>query len=71
MLSIDFSDEFCSGDVCGRVKGRLNSSVRSGASTLDSPKFTLDTISHSYRLPFASYPAACILRNNSSALKPS
>ena len=39
------------------------------ASTLDAPQFTLDTISHGYRIPFASYPAPCFLTNNLSALR--
>ena len=38
------------------------------ASTLDAPQFTLDTISHGYRIPFASYSAPCFLSNNLSAL---
>ena len=38
-------------------------------STLDAPQFTLHTISHGYRIPFASYPAPCFLSNNLSALK--
>ena len=69
MLSIGFSEEFCAGNVCAGVKGRLKSSVSFWASTLDAPQFTLDTISHGYRIPFASYPAPCFLSNNLSALR--
>ena len=68
MLSIGISEEFCAGNVCAGVKGRLKSSVSFWASTLDAPQFTLDTISHGYRIPFASYPAPCFLSNNLSAL---
>ena len=69
MLSIGFSEEFCAGNVCAGVKGRLKSSVSFWASTLDAPQFTLDTILHGYRIPFASYPAPCFLSNNLSALR--
>ena len=69
MLSIGFSEEFCAGNACTGVKGRLKSSVSFWASTLDAPQFTLDTISHDYRIPFASYPAPCFLSNNLSALR--
>ena len=69
MLSIGFSEEFCSGNVCAVVKGRLKPTVSFWASTLDAPQFTLDTISHGYRIPFASYPAPCFLSNNLSALR--
>ena len=69
MLSIGFSEEFCAGNVGAAVKGRLKSSVSYWASTLDAPQFTLDTISHGYRIPFASYPAPCFLSNNLSALR--
>ena len=69
MLSIGFSEEFCSANVCAGVKGRLKSSVGFWASTLDAPQFTLDTISHGYRIPFASHPAPCFLTNNLSALR--
>lgn len=69
MLSICFSEEFCSGNVCVGVKGRLKSSVSFWASTLDAPQFSLDTISHGYRLPFASYPAPCFLSNNLTAVR--
>ena len=55
--------------MCAGVKGRLKSSVSFWASTLDAPQFTLDTISHGYRIPFASYPAPCFLSNNLSALR--
>ena len=51
------------------VKGRLKSSVSFWVSTLDAPQFTLDTISHSYQIPFASHPAPCFLSNNLSALR--
>ena len=64
MLSIGFSEEFCAGNVCAGVKGRLKSSVSFWASTLDAPQLTLDTISQGYRIPFASYPAPCFLSNN-------
>lgn len=37
LLSITFSQEFCAGNVCARVKGRLKSSVSFWASTLDDP----------------------------------
>jgi len=69
LLSICFSEEFCAGNVCAGVKGRLKSAVSYWASTLDVPQFTLDTISHGYRIPFASYPARCFLSNNLSALR--
>ena len=59
MLSIGFSEEFCAGNVCAGVKGRLKSSVSFWASTLDAPQFTLDTISH----------GPCFLSNNLSALR--
>lgn len=62
MPSIGFSEEFCAGNACAGVKGRLKS-------TLDSPQFVLDTISHGYRIPLASYPVPCFLRNNLSALR--
>ena len=65
LLSISFSEEFCAGNVCAGVKDRLKSSVSFWASTLDAPQFTLDTISQSYWIPFASYPSPCFLRNNS------
>ena len=68
-LSIGFSEEFCAGNVYAAVKGRLKSSVSFWASTLDAPQFTLDTILHGYRIPFASYPAPCFLSNNLSALR--
>ena len=70
MLSIGFPEEFCAGNVCAGVKGRLKSSVSFWASTLNAPQFTLDTISHGYRIPFARYPAPCFLSNNLSALRP-
>ena len=69
MLSIGFSEEFCAGNVCAGVKGPLKSSVSFWASTLDAPQFTIDTISHGCRIPFASYPAPCFLSNNLSALR--
>ena len=69
MLPIGFSEEFCAGNVCAGVKGRLKSSVTFWASTLDAPQFTLDNISHGYRIPFASYPAPCFLSNILSALR--
>ena len=67
--SIGFSEEFCAGNACAGVKGRLKSSVGFWASTLDAPQFVLDTISHGYWNPLASYPAPCFLRNNLSALR--
>ena len=69
MLSISFSEEFCAGNVCAGVKGRLKSSASFLASSLGDPQFNLDTISHGYRFPFASYPAPCFLSNNLSALR--
>ena len=69
MLSISFSEEFCAGNVCAGVKGRLKSSVSFWAFTLDAPQFTLDTISQGYLISFASYPAPCFLSNNLSALR--
>ena len=71
LLSIAFSDDFCFGNVCSGVKGRLNSSVSFWASTLDAPQFTLDTFSYGYRLPFVSYPALCFFffKQYSSALR--
>ena len=69
MLSIGFSEEFCAGNVCAGVRGRLKSSVSYWASTLDAPQFPLDTISHGYRIPFVSYPAPCFLSNNLSTLR--
>ena len=69
MLSISFSEEFCAGNVCAGVKGRLKSSVSFWASTLDAPQFTLDTISPGFRIPFARYPAPCFLSNNLSAVR--
>ena len=55
-------------DNKGRKKGRwpiggLQSSVGFLASTLDAPQSTLDSISHGYRIPFASYLAPCFLTN--------
>lgn len=69
LLSINFSEEFCVGNVCAGVKGRLKSAVSFWASSLDAPQFTLDTISHGYWIPFASYPGTCFLSNNFSALR--
>ena len=69
MLSIGFSEVFCTGKVCAGVNGRLKSCVSFWASTLDAPQLTLDTISHGYQIPFAIYPAPCLLSNNLSALR--
>ena len=55
--------------MCAEVKGRLKSSVSDRASTLDAPQFTLDTISHGFRIPFASYPVPCFFSNNLSTLR--
>ena len=51
------------------VKGLLKSSFSFWASNLDAPHFTLDTISHDYRIPFVSFPAPCFLSDILSALR--
>ena len=55
--------------MCAGVKGCFKSSVGLWASTLHAPQFTLDTISHGYQIPSASYPTPCFLSNNLLALR--
>jgi len=69
LLSDGFSEEVCASNACAGATGHLKSSIGFWASTLDAPQFTLDTISHGYRIPFASYSALCFLCNNLSALR--
>ena len=69
LLSIDFSEGFCAGNVCAGVKGRLKSSVSFWASTLDPPQLTLDTISTAIGFLLPVIRPRVFLSNNLSALR--